>query len=193
MSLCLTRLRLKTTRRIFGGSTLAKYDLYNGLVALSPDPSRLAAGYDQTVRVWDLRNVQSAPQVLSGHKGAVNSLAFSLDSQRLASASDDGTVRLWDLRQPQSTPQVLSGHKGWVDSVAFVADGNRLASAGRRNSPRMAFALECRRSPLRPPLAQSHQQSWGQVHSASRTIAPVLTEYRVIRELKHSNTTESPD
>jgi WD40 repeat protein len=82
-----------------------------------------------TVRVWDLRQPNAAPQVLSGHLSAVMSVAFAPGGNRLASASYDGTVRLWDLRQPNAAPQVLFGHQGSVTSVAFAPDGNHLASA----------------------------------------------------------------
>ena len=35
-------------------------------------------------------------QTLEGHRDSVNSVAFSHDSARLASASHDGTVKIWD-------------------------------------------------------------------------------------------------
>ncbi|MBW3634625.1 MAG: hypothetical protein KY456_16520, partial [Chloroflexi bacterium] len=50
---------------------------------------------DGTVRLWDLTNPHAAPAILTGHEGVGWSVAFALDGQTLASASDDGTVQLW--------------------------------------------------------------------------------------------------
>jgi WD40 repeat protein/tetratricopeptide (TPR) repeat protein len=86
------------------------------------------------VKVWD---VQSGQQVLSlvGHKGVVNSVAFSPDGTRLATGSFDQTVKVWDA---QSGRQLLSleGHTGPVSSVAFNPDGTRITSgSGDDNNP----------------------------------------------------------
>jgi WD40 repeat protein len=67
-------------------------------------------------------------QTLEGHSGPVNSVAFSHDSTRLASASDDSTVKIWDARSGKCL-HTLEGHSGWVSSVAFSHDSTRLASA----------------------------------------------------------------
>jgi WD40 repeat protein len=42
------------------------------------------------------RNISAGHITLKGHADAVNSVSFSSDGSRLASASGDGTVKVWD-------------------------------------------------------------------------------------------------
>ena len=67
-------------------------------------------------------------QTLEGHSDRVNSVVFSHDSTRLASASDDSTVKIWDATNGDCL-QTLEGHSDRVKSVVFSHDSTRLASA----------------------------------------------------------------
>src|SRR5436853_181402 len=66
-------------------------------------------------------------QTLEGHSRMVNSVAFSPDSARLASASSDKTVKIWDVSSGKCL-QTLEGHSRRVNSVAFSPDSARMAS-----------------------------------------------------------------
>jgi WD40 repeat protein len=83
-----------------------------------------------TVAVWDTTN---ANRILTypGHGfTVVHGLAWSPDSERVASAGEDKTVQVWNA----TTGETLLTYKGHVDAVNAVAwspDGKYLASASR--------------------------------------------------------------
>ena len=105
-------------------------------------PSTQASVYASKLQIapgasvwWDVQTGQGI-RVLKGHKGWVNSVAFSADGRMLASGSYDQTVRLWDVQTGQEI-RGLKGHKGGVSSVAFSADGRMLASGSTDQTVRL--------------------------------------------------------
>jgi WD40 repeat protein/tRNA A-37 threonylcarbamoyl transferase component Bud32/tetratricopeptide (TPR) repeat protein len=87
---------------------------------------------------------------LSGHSDPVQAVAFSPDSQRLATGSGiprsdkPGEVKVWDARTGQEL-LTLKGHSGPVNSVCFSPDGRRLATGSgvwRKRHPQPVFVGE---------------------------------------------------
>ena len=63
-------------------------------------------------------------------KTEVNSVAFSPDGERLASAGGDGAVKVWNSRTGKVIQTLPRAHRLRSFSVAFHPDGKHLASAG---------------------------------------------------------------
>jgi hypothetical protein len=89
------------------------------------------------VRLWDLATHRQIGIPLTGHAGAVYSVAFSPDGTTLASGGDGGTVRLWDVATHRQTGNPIAGYAGVVFSVAFSPDGKTLATGGEGHAVRL--------------------------------------------------------
>ncbi|MCI0377680.1 MAG: hypothetical protein L0215_08750 [Gemmataceae bacterium] len=78
------------------------------------------------MQFWDVATGKRL-RFKTGHPGAVNGLAYSLDGRRLATFSED-TLLIFDIK----TGEVLHrwvGHKAPINQIAFSPDGKLLASA----------------------------------------------------------------
>jgi WD40 repeat protein len=69
----------------------------------------------------------SSVKTLQGHGDIVSSVAFSPDSQYVASGSSDGTVKIWETGSGACV-ETLPGHGDKVSSVAFSPDGQYVVS-----------------------------------------------------------------
>ena len=66
------------------------------------------------------------------------SAAFSLDGDRIVTASQDKTARVWTRGLDGSwNSVVLQGHGGWVSSAAFSPDGGRIVTASQDQTARV--------------------------------------------------------
>jgi WD40 repeat protein len=120
------------------GEAVPNADLTKGLqgkltpplhdIAISPDDLWLAAGDNQgQLWIWN-RTVENEPTVVQAHRSAVVKLAFSLDSQQLATTGHSGATKIWrvadgkEIRSIEITSQNIS-------NLLFVAK-DRLAVVG---------------------------------------------------------------
>lgn len=82
---------------------------------------------DCTIRIWDAHTGRLI-HTLEGHLAGVSTIAWSPDSNVLASGSDDKIIRLWDTSTGRCLPFPLVGHHNYVYSLAFSPKGNMLVS-----------------------------------------------------------------
>jgi WD40 repeat protein len=95
---------------------------------------------------------QSAPSVVLTHEDTVNSVAWSPDGQRVATASNDHTARMWDARSGQpAMPPII--HEVPVRTVAWSPDGAQLVTASDDHNARVWSARDGH--PVTPPLVHA--------------------------------------
>ncbi len=118
-------------------------------VEFSPDSNWLVASagyrfmparYDDTVRLWNLRqrDFSTESEILQAHATAVNKAVFDPNQQRLFTGGywPDSTVRVLDAESltSDSVPQTLAELEGNVDVLVLSPDSRWLVAYGSENS-----------------------------------------------------------
>ena len=97
-------------------------------ISFSPDGKSILTSVnwnDNYLKLWDLSGKQL--QSFDGHTHNVLGIAFSSETQYLATASADQSVKLWNLKGKEI--HTLWGHDKAVTSIAFHPDGQTIWTA----------------------------------------------------------------
>jgi WD40 repeat protein len=129
-------------------------------------------------QVWDLRSGALQRKLADAHWRSVQSVSFTPDGRRLASAGGDCEVLFWDLEAGEVT-SVLEPHRSYGGSVAISPDGKWLAFGGYDFSVRI-WDAEMGQQIL---LLKGHD---GQVREIKAHNAPALTTLRSPGHSQHT-------
>ena len=115
--------------------------------------------------MWD---AQTGQELLSckGHNGQINSVAFSPDGKRLASAGGDRMVQVWDAQTGQEL-LTYKGHSGMIIERG-VQSRRDPAGLGRRGWDRQG--LGCDHQSGSPHLRRTDQRclrAWSSARTAN--------------------------
>ena len=122
----------------------------------SPDGKLLAGASDRGfTRIWDAASLQETA-TLRGSQGAMSSVAFSPDSQRLATGCGGRTaLSLWDVESLEEL-LTLEGQGSMFNATAFSPDGAVLGSMNAPGGSRTSI-LHLWRAP-----------SWAEIEAAEK-------------------------
>jgi tRNA A-37 threonylcarbamoyl transferase component Bud32/tetratricopeptide (TPR) repeat protein len=102
-----------------------RYDGAETKWELSPDGlTVLTGGADGTARLWDAFTGE-VRATLRGHRGGINSVAFSQNGRVAMTVGEDGTVRLWDAKSGEARSVISVGQRA-SQEVLLSPDASRL-------------------------------------------------------------------
>ncbi|MEQ9000518.1 MAG: PDZ domain-containing protein [Coleofasciculus sp. B1-GNL1-01] len=102
-------------------------------VTFSPNGQLIATAAGSSVQLWSSDG--SLLHSMSGHSNGIRTVAFSPDSQIIASGGYDNTIKLW--RSDGTLLDTLKGHNSFITSLRFSPDGEELASSSQDSTIRI--------------------------------------------------------
>jgi WD40 repeat protein len=131
-------------------ANLGRHGLWD--VAISPDGTRVAAGGDRILYLYDAGEKELKERaVQKDQSGAVRALAFSPDGKLLVSGSDDKTIYVYDLSGDKPRERgVFKPEKAGsaMISLEFFADGKKLMFAYQGGKGNVGLADVSGKAPM---------------------------------------------
>jgi WD40 repeat protein len=108
------------------GTVIYQNKYVNRILSLSADNKWLAVGGDANfIQVFDLNTPGSEPKILKGHRGSINSLAFTTNG--LISAAADSMIYRWNVQDGNYT--LVDKFSSKIKAVAVSDDDSKMAVA----------------------------------------------------------------
>ena len=85
-------------------------------------------------------------RTLRGHENYINSIAFSSDSQLIASGSDDHTCRIWEVKGSQDTLLTVLNFSSSITSVQFNSEESEKLIIGEKCGTIFVYCLKLNQS-----------------------------------------------
>ena len=93
-------IKISTIKNLATNPTVSVKSIETGAVyavAWSPDGTKIAAGKNGTITVYDSTDLSVLFETVDAHGSRVNDVAFSADSARILSGGDDGELKVWQI------------------------------------------------------------------------------------------------
>lgn len=112
-------------------------------VAFVDDQRAVSAGYDNVVRLWNIKTGK-VEREFKGHEQGIYGLAVSRDGKRLLTGANDKLIRLWDLSNGDELRR-YGQHDDGINALAFTANGRFAVSASNDGTLRTWYLPRVRK------------------------------------------------